>query len=210
MLKTDYTLYLVTDRRFLRGRSLVDEVLKAVKGGVTMVQLREKEAGSREFYSLASGLKEALRESGVPFIINDRLDIAMAVDADGLHIGQEDLPLPEVVRLWGKDKIIGLSVSSLEEARQGQREGAGYLGWGPVYPTATKTDAASPTGLNLLREVKSRVSIPVLAIGGIDASNLAAVRDSGADGAAVVSCLMDAPDIEKAAWEMVEIWKHRR
>lgn len=208
MLKTDYTMYLITDRRFLRGRSLVDEVLKAVKGGVTMVQLREKKAGSREFYQLALALKTAIQESGVPLIINDRLDIAMAVDADGLHIGQEDLPLPEVVRLWGKDKIIGLSVSSLEEAREGQREGAGYLGLGPVYATATKTDTVSPTGLNLLREVKNEVSIPVLAIGGIDASNLEAVRESGADGVAVVSCLMDAPDIEKAAREMVKLWKN--
>ncbi len=208
MLKTDYTLYLVTDRSFLRGRSLLDEVLKAVRGGVTMVQLREKEAGGREFYQLALGLKEALRESGVPLIINDRLDMAMAVDADGLHIGQEDLPLPEVVRLWGKDKIIGLSVSSLGEACQGQKDGASYLGWGPVYATATKADALHPTGLALLREVKNRVSIPVVAIGGIDLSNLAAVRDSGADGAAVVSCLMDAPDIEKAARKMVELWKN--
>lgn len=209
MLKKDYTLYLVTDRRFLRGRSLVDEVLKAVKGGVTIVQLREKEAGSREFYQLALSMKAALQESGVPLIINDRLDVAMAVDADGIHIGQEDLPLSEVVRLWGKDKIIGLSINSLEEAREGEKDGASYLALSPVYATATKADAPNPTGLNLLREVKSRVSIPVLAIGGIDANNLVAVRDSGADGAAVVSCLMDAPDIEKAAREMVELWKNR-
>ncbi|MEQ8174353.1 MAG: thiamine phosphate synthase [Syntrophomonadaceae bacterium] len=208
-MKTDYTLYLVTDRRFLRGRSLIDEVLKSVRGGVSMVQLREKEAGSREFYQMALNLKTALQESGVPLIINDRLDIAMAVDADGLHIGQEDLPLSEVVRLWGEDKIIGLSVSNLEEAREGQKGGASYLGLGPVYATATKTDAAGPTGLMLLGEVKSSVDIPVVAIGGIDMSNLAAVRDSGADGAAVVSCLMDAPDIEKSAREMVKLWKNR-
>ncbi|MEN6390115.1 MAG: thiamine phosphate synthase [Syntrophomonas sp.] len=208
-MKIDYTLYLVTDRRFLRGRSLIDEVLKSVRGGVSMVQLREKEAGSREFYQVALSLKTALQESGVPLIINDRLDIAMAVDADGLHIGQEDLPLSEVIRLWGKEKIIGLSVSSLEEAREGEKGGAGYLGLGPVYATATKTDAADPTGLMLLSEVKSSVNIPVVAIGGIDMSNLAAVRDNGADGAAVVSCLMDAPDIEKSAREMVELWKNR-
>lgn len=207
MLKTDYTLYLVTDRRFLRGRSLVDAVLKAVKGGVTMVQLREKEASSREYYQLALHLQAALRERRVPLIINDRLDIAMAVDADGVHIGQEDLPLYEVVSLLGKDKIVGLSVSNLEEARAGQKQGASYLGLGPVYATATKTDALSPTGLKLLGEVKRSLNIPVVAIGGVDMCNLAEVRESGADGAAVVSCLMDAPDIEKAAREMVEIWK---
>lgn len=209
MVRADYTLYLVTDRRFLRERSLIDVVLKAVKGGATMVQLREKEAGSREFYQLAISLKTALRESGVPLIINDRLDIAMAVDADGLHIGQEDLPLTEVVRLWGKGKLIGLSVSSLEEACTGRKEGASYLGCGPVYATATKADAVHPTGLKLLGELKRIVGIPVVAIGGIDKSNLTAVRDCGADGAAVVSCLMNAPDIEKAAREMVELWKHR-
>lgn len=208
MLKIDYTLYLVTDRRFLRGRSLIDEVLKSVRGGVTMVQLREKEACSREFYQLAFSLKTALQDSGVPLIINDRLDIAMAVDADGLHIGQEDLPLSEVVRLWGKDKIIGLSVSSLEEARQGQKGGASYLGLGPIYATGTKTDAVGPTGLMLLSEVKGSLNIPVVAIGGINMSNLAAVRDSGADGAAVVSCLMGAPDIEKTAREMVKLWNN--
>lgn len=208
MLKTDYTLYMVTDRRFLRGRSLVDTVLKAVKGGVTMVQLREKEASSREFYELALRLQALLRESRVPLIINDRFDIALAVDADGVHIGQEDIPLDDVIRLWGKDKITGLSVSSLEEARAGQKQGASYLGLGPVYATATKTNAVSPTGLELLTQVKRSLDIPVVAIGGVDMRNLAAIRKSGADGAAVVSCLMNASDIEKTAREMVELWKN--
>lgn len=148
MLKTDYTLYLVTDRRFLRGRSLVDAVLKAVKGGVTIVQLREKEASSRELYQLALSLQAVLRERKVPLIINDRLDIAMAVDADGVHIGQEDLPLYEVVSLLGKDKIVGLSVSSLEEARAGQNGAPATWDLVPSMPPPLKQMRLVQPGLS--------------------------------------------------------------
>lgn len=203
----DYSLYLVSDRSLLGGRDLLEEIIKAVKGGVSVVQLREKDAGSREFYNLALALKEKLEETGVPLIINDRLDIALAVNADGLHIGQDDLPLPVARRLLGADKLIGLSVSSRAEAEEGVRLGADYLGVGPVFTTPTKPDAAMPTGINLLAELKKHISIPLVAIGGINPDNITAIRGAGADGAAVVSALMGSDDIEMAARRIVAKWQ---
>ncbi|HZX46231.1 MAG TPA: thiamine phosphate synthase, partial [Clostridia bacterium] len=149
-MKCDYRLYLVTDREILKGRDLLQAVEEALSGGVTLVQLREKDASSREFYQLAVSMKNLTAEYGVPLIINDRLDIALAVEADGIHIGQEDLPLPVVRRLLGPDKIIGYSVSNIEEACYGEKHGADYLGAGPVFATATKkvsTPTLGPAGL---------------------------------------------------------------
>lgn len=207
MANINYTLYLVSDRTLLKGRDLLEEIMKAVKGGVSAVQLREKDAGSREFYQLALALKEKLDGTGVPLIINDRLDIALAVDADGLHIGQDDLPFPVARRLLGADKLIGLSVNSRAEAEEGARLGADYLGVGPVFATLTKLDAAMPTGINLLAELKKHISIPLVAIGGINLDNIAAIREAGADGAAVVSALMGSDDIEAAARRIVAKWQ---
>jgi thiamine-phosphate pyrophosphorylase len=204
----DYTLYLVTDRSLLDGRDIMDEVRKAVQGGVTIVQLREKEASSREFYQLAGIMHDYLREINIPLIINDRLDIALAVDAEGLHIGQDDIPLAAARRLLGKDKIIGLSVETLEQARQGEREGADYLGVGPVYYTATKKDINKPLGLEFLSQCRQNTSIPLVAIGGISSRNLAQVKRSGVNGAAVVSAILGNADVEKAARELSEIWKN--
>lgn len=207
MADINYTLYLVSDRSLLGGRDWSEEIIKAVKGGVSVVQLREKDAGSREFYNLALALKEKLKGTGVPLIINDRLDIALAVNADGLHIGQDDLPLPVARRLLGADKLIGLSVSSQAEAKEGVRLGADYLGVGPVFATPTKPDAAMPTGIKLLADLKRYVSIPLVAIGGINLDNITAIREAGADGAAVVSALMGSDDIEMAARRMVAKWQ---
>ncbi|WP_166510430.1 thiamine phosphate synthase [Desulfallas thermosapovorans] len=205
----DYALYLVTDRHYLGGRDLVAEVLKAVAGGVTVVQLREKNANSRDFYQLALALKEALVPRGVPLIINDRLDIALAADADGLHVGQEDLPVTVVRPLLGEDKIIGLSVSNEEELREGENTGADYLGVGPVFATPTKDDAAAPLGIEKLRLLRQKTRLPLVAIGGIDLDNLKAVRDTGMDGVAVVSALMTSPDIQAAARRMINLWQNR-
>ncbi|MEN6325536.1 MAG: thiamine phosphate synthase [Syntrophomonas sp.] len=207
MANINYSLYLVSDRSLLGGRDLLQEIMKAVKGGVGVVQLREKDASSREFYNLAVALKGELEGTGVPLIINDRLDIALAVNADGLHIGQDDLPFPVARRLLGADKLIGLSVSSRTEAEAGARQGADYLGVGPLFATPTKPDAAMPTGINLLTELKKHISIPLVAIGGINLNNIAAIRESGADGVAVVSALMGSDDIEVAARRIVAKWQ---
>jgi len=207
MITPDYSLYLVTDRGLLKGRKLLDEVRKAVKGGVSMVQLREKEAGSREFYELAQALQAELRELGVPLLINDRLDIALAVDADGLHLGQDDLPLPVARSLLGKGKIIGLSINKREEAREGEKMGADYLGVSPVFSTPTKADAPPATGLEFLRSLRQEIKIPLVAIGGINKENLKMIKETGADGAAVISALMGASDIEGEARKLRQIWE---
>lgn len=207
MEKIDYSLYLVSDRSLFGGRELLLEIRKAVKGGVSVVQLREKEASSREFYNLAVAVKNQLLGTGVPLIINDRLDIAMAVDADGLHIGQDDLPFMVARRLLEPDKIIGLSASTWEEAMEGVKLGASYLGVGPVFATLTKPDAAMPTGIELLAELKKQVAIPLVAIGGINLDNIEAIRQVGADGAAVISALMGNDDIESAARRILAKWQ---
>jgi len=207
MVVIDYSLYLVTDRDLLGGRNLVNEIRKAVKGGVTMVQLREKKAGSREFYQLAVAVKMELDAAGIPLIINDRLDIALAAGADGLHIGQEDLPLPLAAELMPAGSIIGISASSVEQGRDAVRLGASYIGAGPVFYTSTKEDASCPIGLEGLREIKKLNNIPLIAIGGINEDNLSMVKNAGADGAAVVSALMGNPDIEAAARRLIKLWK---
>ena len=207
MITPDYSLYLVTDRSLLQGRKLLDEVRKAVKGGVSMVQLREKEAGSREFYELAQALQAELRELGVPLLINDRLDIALAVDADGLHLGQDDLPLPVARSLLGREKIIGLSINKREEAQEGERMGADYLGVSPVFSTPTKNDAPPATGLEFLASLRQEIKIPLVAIGGINKENLKMIKETGADGAAVISALMGTSDIEGEARKLRQIWE---
>lgn len=203
----NYSLYLVTDRDLLAGRSLTDEVRKAVRGGVTMVQLREKRAGSREFYQLAVALKNELNRSRIPLIINDRLDIALASGADGLHIGQDDLPIQIAIEHMPPGSIVGVSVSTPAEAREASKKGATYLGAGPVFYTPTKEDASAPIGLEGLRSIRQLIDIPLVAIGGINEENLADIRKTGADGAAVVSALMGRPDIEASAQRMMRIWQ---
>lgn len=207
MVSADYSLYLVTDRDFLKGRDLLTEVRKAVKGGVSIVQLREKTASSRDFYNLAVAMKEEIKPYKVPLIINDRLDIALAVDADGLHIGQDDLPLAIARSFLAQDKILGLSVLNPEQAKEGEKLGATYLGAGPVFSTLTKTDAAAPVGCEMLRVIRENVDIPVVGIGGINMDNIDQVKKSGADGAAVVSALMGEDDIESAVRRMRAEWE---
>ncbi|HHY60061.1 MAG TPA: thiamine phosphate synthase [Clostridia bacterium] len=205
--QVDYSLYLVTDRSYLQGKDLITAVGQAVAGGVTLVQLREKEASSREFYQLALALKEALKPHRIPLIINDRLDIALAVDADGLHLGQSDLPAKVARSLLGPGKLLGLSVSRPEELAEGLAAGVDYFGAGPVYATGTKGDAGEPIGPEGLRQLKEATTLPVVAIGGINAENLLEVRKTGVDGVAVVSALMAAPDIEAAARRMAQLWR---
>jgi thiamine-phosphate pyrophosphorylase len=195
----DLRLYLVTDRDLAGGRSVEAVAAAAVRGGVTAVQLREKSLAAPEFVDLAIRLKSLLSPAGIPLIINDRLDVARAAAADGIHLGQTDVPPGEARRALGPQAIIGLSVESMDQARAAEDEDIDYLGVSPVFPTPTKTDAGPGWGLEGLRRLRSVTRLPLVAIGGISAANAASVLEAGADGLAVVSAIMSAPDPESAA-----------
>lgn len=203
--KLNYSLYLVTDRQILAGRELCACVEQAIRGGVTLVQLREKTVSSLEFYQVACKLRQLTDDYKVPLIINDRLDIALAVEAAGLHIGQDDMPAEIARRLLGPGKILGVSVSSVEEARAAVQAGADYLGVGAVFPTASKADA-NAVSFGELARIKRAVDVPVVAIGGIAADNLAKVRAVGVDGAAVISAILGRQDCHDAAQGLARIW----
>jgi thiamine-phosphate pyrophosphorylase len=202
----DYTLYLVTDRGMLSGTNLYHAVMEAIRGGVTLIQLREKDVSSSEFYGIAAEMKKLAGSYQVPLIINDRLDIALAVDADGLHIGQEDLPLDIARRILGPGKILGYSVSNQAEAVYGEKNGADYLGAGPVYHTGSKETAIEPIGAGGIKRIKESVSIPVVGIGGIGMSNIVEVKESGIDGISVISAILASNDISAAARELKKAW----
>jgi thiamine-phosphate pyrophosphorylase len=198
----DYSLYLVTDRGLSRGRPTAEIVRAAVAGGVTCVQLREKRCSTREFIAEALALRSFLKSHGVPLVINDRVDIALAVGADGVHLGQSDMPLSMARSILGESKIIGISAESLRDATTAENAGADYLGLSPIFATPTKTDAAAPLGLEGLRAIRREVKLPLVAIGGLNAGNAAAVIAGGADGLAVVSAIVAAADPEFAAREL--------
>lgn len=187
-MKIDYSLYAVTERSYIGQRNFIDAVEEALKAGVTVLQLREKDISSRDFYRLALQLRELTKAYGIPLIINDRADIALAVDADGVHVGQEDLPAEAVRRIIGKEKILGVSARTVEEALKAEEDGADYLGVGAVFPSPTKPSSEA-IGLEGLRKIKSRVKIPVVAIGGITRDNAAEVIAAGADGIACISAV---------------------
>lgn len=199
MKKLDFRLVLVTDRRLARGRTHAEVVQAAVAGGATMVQLREKELGGRRFLEEAQALRQLLQGQEIPLIINDRLDIALAGGADGVHLGQEDLPLREARALAGEEMLIGISVNNLSQALEAERGGADYLGVGPIFTTPTKADTAPAIGLDTVRAIRQRVRLPLIGIGGINAGNAAAVIGAGCDGIAVVSALVAAEEIRAAA-----------
>lgn len=187
-------LYLVTDQSLLRGRTLADVVAAAVQGGVSCVQLREKQLGSREFLAQALMLKKLLAPHGVPLVINDRIDIALACGAEGVHLGQGDLPVEEARRLLPPDVFIGWSVESLSDVARSAALPLDYLGVSPIFATATKTDTNTPWGLQGLVQVRAATALPLVAIGGIHAGNAREVLLAGADSLAVVSALCAADD----------------
>ncbi len=201
--KIDYTLYLCTDRDLMSSATIEENVKLAIKGGCTVIQLREKNCSSKEFYDLAVSVKKITDKYNVPLIINDRVDIAMAVDAAGVHIGQSDLPADVVRRIIGDDKIIGVSTAKLDEALKAVKDGADYLGVGAMYSTDTKTDAR-PVTMEELKEIRKNVDIPIVVIGGINMNTLGNFKNMGIDGLAVVSAIVAQPDVEKAAKDMYE------
>ncbi len=197
----DLSLYLVTDRDLSQGRATGNIVAAAVRGGVTCVQLREKQASTREFVAEARAIKALLaaQERHIPLIINDRLDVALAVGADGVHLGQSDMELCDARRIAGANFIIGISAESVADAITAEAAGADYLGISPVFATATKADAASPLGLEGIRAIRAAVSLPLVGIGGINQDNASAVLQAGADGVAVVSAIVSAACPRSAA-----------
>ena len=184
--------YFITDSS-LSQRGNHHDILEAVRAGVSIVQYRNKNANSRQLYEEALGLRPLCR--GSLFVINDRVDIALAVQADGVHLGQEDMPYGAARKLLGAGKIIGLTVHSLEEALEASALGADYLGVSPIFATATKPDAGPPAGLELIREIKKKISLPLVAIGGIDLSNAPRVIAAGADGLCAISSVITREDV---------------
>jgi thiamine-phosphate pyrophosphorylase len=201
-MKDYLKLYLVTDRELSLGRSLEEVVSEAVKGGVTVVQLREKDASTGEFIELARRLMKLLKPLRIPLIINDRVDVALAVDADGVHIGQSDMSYEDARRLLGPDKIIGLSVENFKDIEAANALDVDYIGISPVYGTPTKTDTAEPFGLEGLRKAVQMSVHPTVAIGGMNASTIAEVMAAGTDGVAVVSAICSAENIRKATSDL--------
>ncbi len=195
----DWSVYVITDRKVAGERDILDVIRAAIRGGATVIQLREKEATTRQMIELGRALHEITRQAGIPLIVNDRLDVALAIDAEGVHVGQDDMPAAMARQLIGPDKILGVSAGTVAEAVQAERDGADYLGVGDVFGTPTKPDAGPPIGVEGLAEIARAVSIPVVGIGGITPDNAAAVIEAGAVGVAVISAVVGAADPEEAA-----------
>nr|WP_206155707.1 thiamine phosphate synthase [Caldanaerobacter subterraneus] len=198
----DLTLYAITDRFFIKGMDIAEAVEIAIKNGVTVVQLREKDISSREFYEIALKVKEVTRKYNVPLIINDRVDIALAVDAEGVHVGPDDLPVGVVRRILGPDKIVGGSAYSVEEALKAEKEGADYIGAGSVFAQPVKPEA-EVIGIEGVRKIKEAVNIPVVAIGGVNKTNAyEVILHSGVDGISAIAGIFDG-DIEANTKDML-------
>jgi len=196
--KVDYSLCLVTDRQIMTTPTLAEAVEQAIAGGVTMVQLREKDAAAADIYHLALEVKAVCDKYDVPFIINDRADVALAVDAAGVHVGQSDLPACVVRRMLGDDRILGVSAANVQEAVQAQADGADYIGVGAMIPTGSKADAKI-VSISELSAIRAAVSIPVMIIGGLNADNLPFFIQTGADSVAVISAILAQRDVTAAA-----------
>jgi thiamine-phosphate pyrophosphorylase len=205
-MEIDYRLYLVTDRSFLGSKSLKQAVEEAIEGGTTFVQIREKNICTREFYKVALEVKEVTDYYKVPLVINDRIDIAQALDADGVHLGQSDMPLNIARRILGSNKLIGISVGNIHDALEAEKNGADYIGIGTVFYTGTKKDINIPIGLEGLRDVCNSIKIPKVAIGGINRDNLRNVISTGVNGAAVVSAILGQSDIKGASKLLKELF----
>lgn len=197
-------LYVIIDSEVLKGRNEVEVARHAIQGGAKVIQLRDKLRPKGMLVPLAQQLKKLCAEADILFIVNDYLDLAIASDADGLHIGQEDLPFAEARKVLPADKIIGCSSATLDEALRAEEEGADYIAVGSIYPTPTKPDARL-AGLKTLRQVKKKVSIPVVAIGGINEDNIAEVIRAGADAVAVISAVLSGDDVKKASQRLAKI-----
>ena len=201
-----WRLYVITDPKASRGRPDLQVAEAAIAGGADVLQLRDKEASSGRLYEVALRLRKLTRDAGIPFIVNDRLDIALAAGADGVHVGQTDLPVSVVRKIVGPAGILGVSVVTVEEAVLAERDGADYLGIGPVFEArGTKPDAGLPLGVECIARIRRRCGLPIVAIGGINAENARTVREAGADAVAVISAVVSADDMAHAARRLKRI-----
>ncbi|MDR7427070.1 MAG: thiamine phosphate synthase [Armatimonadota bacterium] len=210
MRPVDLAVYVITDRRLARGRSHEEIAAAAVAGGATVVQLRDKELTTRQMVETAVRMLALVRPAGVPLVINDRVDVVLAADADGVHVGPDDLTVEAARRILGPDRIVGASAGTVEEAVQAEREGADYLGVGSVFETASKADAGPPIGIEGLSRIVQAVRLPVVAIGGITLANAAEAIRAGATGVAVISAVVAAADIAAATRSLVEVVRAAR
>ncbi|MEW6455766.1 MAG: thiamine phosphate synthase [Acidobacteriota bacterium] len=204
-IKANFFLYLVTDNTIIGERDFFEVIKEAVEAGVTIVQLREINISDREFIAKANKLKEILSAKNIPLIINNRCDIASAVNAEGVHLGQNDLPIEYARKILGKRKIIGVSANNVEEAIEAQNKGADYIAAGPIFFTPTKVDIRTPIGLDGLEKMRRYVKAPLIAIGGINRENVREVIKRGVDGVAVVSAIMASSEPYKATKELLKI-----
>ena len=198
----DFGLYFITDSN-LTKKSVIEDVRSAIKGGVKIIQYREKNASSKQLLKQAKEIKNLCRKNGVIFIVNDRVDIALAADADGVHLGQDDMPCQSARKLLGKNKIIGLSADSVKAALMNQNLGADYTGIGPIYHTTTKK-INNPIGLEPIKELKKRLKIPFVAIGGINESNIDDVLKAGAKNIAMISAIAAKDDVENSVRQFID------
>ena len=205
MKAIDWRLCLVADMEAAGKRDLVAIIQESVEAGATMIQLRGKNCTTQEFLDLAVRISGFLNPKGIPLIVNDRADIALACEADGLHLGQQDIPLVFARKILGQNRLIGISVNTIEEAQTAEKEGADYVGVGPVYFTSSKDKLPTILGLEGLRSVRENVHIPILAIGGLTAENARAVISAGADGIAVISAIMGEDDISEATKSLLSV-----
>jgi len=203
MDNVDWELCFIADSEAAAGRDTLRLITEAFNGGVTIIQLRGKKWTSREFLDMGLKAVRFLRPQKIPLIINDRVDIALACEADGVHLGQDDMPLPYAREILGKNRIIGISVATPEEAEAAEKGGADYVGAGPIFATLSKKDLGPLLGLEGLRRIRKKVKIPILAVGGISAANAADAIAAGADGVAVISAITAAPNSKKAAAQII-------
>lgn len=201
LCREDFTLYAVTDRHWLNGSTLTKQVENALKGGATFIQLREKNLDDESFFKEAVEIKDLCKRYNVPFVINDNVDIALKIDADGVHVGQDDMEASKLRKLLGPDKIIGVSAHTVTEALKAKEAGADYLGVGAVFPTGSKDDV-SVLPHETLRDICNAVDIPVIAIGGITKDNVIELKGSGIDGIAVISAIFAQDDITAATQQL--------
>ncbi len=192
----DINLYFITDSKLTR-KTVFEDVKAAIKAGVKIVQYREKEKNTEEMLEEAKKIGKLCKENNVLFIINDRIDVALATDADGVHLGNEDMPYSIARKLLGREKIIGLTVQNIQEAIEAEKVGADYIGVSPIFETKTKADAGKPVGIELIKEVEGRLRIPFVAIGGINEKNIKSVIEAGAKSVAIISAIITKDNVEK-------------
>ncbi|WP_078428814.1 thiamine phosphate synthase [Alkalihalobacterium alkalinitrilicum] len=200
----EFKLYTITGEEFHQGRDLITVMEQAIIGGSDIIQLRDKTNSKKVVFEKGKQLRELTKKYGVTFIVNDHIDVALAVDADGIHIGQDDLPIEEARKIVGKDKIIGLSTHAIEEAREAERAGADYIGVGPIFPTKSKVDVVDPVTTDYIRQVVKEITIPFVAIGGIKLHNVDQVLEAGATRICAISEIVGTDDIKSVCQQFIQ------